>query len=70
MLNNVIMAPTSKGPMPGVLMAYLPESEERPCFLDLENMCTDEEKGCSVQDLVKVESCRAESLLSNDINIA
>ena len=31
------------------------------------NMCHDEEKGCSAQDLVKVESCRGENLLSNDI---
>ena len=29
--------------------------------------CLDEEKGCSARDLVKVESCRAEHLLSNDI---
>ena len=30
-------------------------------------MCPDEEKGCSARDLVKVESCRGENLLSNDI---
>ena len=30
-------------------------------------LCTDEEKGCSARDLVKIGSCRAENLLSNDI---
>ena len=30
-------------------------------------MCPDEEKGCSARDLVIIDSCRAEDLLSNDI---
>ena len=30
-------------------------------------MCPDEEKGCSARDLLMIESCRAENLLSNDI---
>ena len=30
-------------------------------------MCPNEEKWCSAQDLGKVESCRGETLLSNDI---
>ena len=29
--------------------------------------CPDEEKGCSARDLVIIESCRAEDLLSNGI---
>ena len=29
-------------------------------------MCPDEEKGCSARDLVIIESCKAENLLSND----
>ena len=33
----------------------------------IENLCPDEEKGCSARDLLKVESCRRENLLSNDI---
>ena len=37
-------------------------------FLILDvHMCPDEEKGCSARDLVKVESCRGENLLSNYI---
>ena len=32
-----------------------------------QNMCPDEEKGCSARDLVKVKSCRGEDLLSNGI---
>ena len=31
------------------------------------NNCPDEEKGCSAKDLVKIESCRVENLLSNGI---
>ena len=31
------------------------------------HLCPDEEKGCSAWDLVKVESCTVENLLSNDI---
>ena len=31
------------------------------------HMCPDEEKGCSARDLVILECCRAENLLSNDI---
>ena len=31
------------------------------------NLCPDEEKGCSARDLMIIESCRAENLLSNDI---
>ena len=30
-------------------------------------MCTDEEKGCSMRDLIKVKSFSAKRLLSNDI---
>ena len=30
-------------------------------------LCPDEEKGCSARDLVIIESCRAENLLSNYI---
>ena len=30
-------------------------------------VCPDEEKGCSAQDLVIIECCRADNLLSNDI---
>ena len=30
-------------------------------------MCPDEEKGCSVWDLLIIETCRAENLLSNII---
>ena len=30
-------------------------------------MCPDTEKGCSAQDLVKIECYRAENLLLNDI---
>ena len=30
-------------------------------------MCPDEEKGWSARDLVILDSCRAEHLLSNDI---
>ena len=30
-------------------------------------LCPDEKKGCSARDLVKVESCRAQYFLSNDI---
>ena len=31
-------------------------------------MCPDEEKGCSARDLLNDKSCRAENVLSNDIN--
>ena len=31
------------------------------------HMCPDEEKGCSARDLVIIDSCKAEDLLSNDI---
>ena len=30
-------------------------------------VCPDDDKGCSVRDLVITESCREENLLSNDI---
>ena len=30
-------------------------------------MCPDKEKGCSARNLVIVDSCRPENLLSNDI---
>ena len=33
----------------------------------LKSKCPGEEKGCSARDLVIIESCRAEDLLSNDI---
>ena len=38
-----------------------------PSLLVVTNLCPDQEKGCSVRDLVIIESCKAESLLSNDI---
>ena len=31
------------------------------------NLCPDEEKWCSARDLLIIESCRAEKLLSNDL---
>ena len=30
-------------------------------------VCPDEEKGCSARNLVIIDSCRTENLLSNDI---
>ena len=56
-------------PMCNLHAAYLPTylPTYLPIYRSINNMCPDEEKGCSARDLMNVESCRAENLLSNDI---